>query len=123
MKTKLLFFLFFPIFIWGQDFVDGESLNNKTSKGITVVEFWAEWNSANEVKFLEKLKDCKKYRLCIVSNSKAAASYNIFAIPTVIIFDNGEEVNRYNPNILMQLAATREEVQENIDEIILKKFQ
>ena len=88
-----------------------------------MVEFWAEWNSANEVKFLEKLKDCKKYRLCIVSNSKAAASYNIFAIPTVIIFDNGEEVNRYNPNILMQLAATREEVQENIDEIILKKFQ
>jgi len=123
MRTKFLFLFLLPLYIWGQDFVDGESLNNKTAKGITVVEFWAEWNSTNEVNFLDKLKDCKKYRLCIVSNSDVAASYNIFAIPTVIIFDNGEEVNRYNPNILMQLTATREEVQGNIDEIILKKFQ
>lgn len=123
MKTKLLFIFLFPLYVWGQDFVDGESLNNKTAKGITVVEFWAEWNSSNEVSFLNKLKDCKKYRLCIVSNSEAASNYKIFAIPTVIIFDNGEEVSRYNPNILMQLTATREEVQENIDEIILKKFQ
>ena len=45
------------------------------------------------------------------------------AIPTLIIFDNGIEQKRFSPNIMMQLVATKKEVQLVIDEITLNKFQ
>ena len=45
------------------------------------------------------------------------------AIPTVIILDNGVEFQRFSPNIMMQLSATKKEVQSVIDEITLNKFQ
>ena len=67
--TSLIFFSL-PCFLKAQDFIGDEDFNSKTSKGIVVIEFWAEWNSNNEVDFLNSLKDCKAYKLCIVKNSK-----------------------------------------------------
>ena len=45
------------------------------------------------------------------------------AIPTVIVFDNGVEQQRFNPNIMMQLVATQKKIQKSIDEITFNKFQ
>ena len=106
-----------------QDFVTTDNFKNKIAKDVVVIEFWAEWNKNNEVQFLETLKDCITYKLCIVSNSKIQKEYEIIAIPTVIIFNNGVEQERFNPNIMMQLSATKKEVQSVIDEITLNKFQ
>lgn len=108
---------------YGQMFVGTSVLEAKKAKGITVVEFWAPFNEANEVSFLKELDDCKALRVCIEKHPSATAEYNVFSIPTVVVFDNGAEVLRYNPNILMQLVATKEDIQSDIDEIILKKFQ
>ena len=44
-------------------------------------------------------------------------------MPTVIIFDEGEEVIRFEANIMMQLEATRKEIQKEIDKIYLAKFE
>ena len=43
-------------------------------------------------------------------------------VPTVIIFNEGEEVKRFQGNIMMQLEATQDEVQEAVDEIIMSDF-
>ena len=51
------------------------------------------------------------------------AEYNITAIPTVIIFDNGVEKERFNANIMFQLDADRKTIQNSVDTIILNKFQ
>ena len=88
-----------------------------------MVEYWAEWNNANKFKELKDLKDCTVYRACIAKCNDAANKYNIKAIPTVIIYDNGEEVARFSPNIMLQLEATGKDVQSAIDEIVLNKFQ
>jgi len=121
--NKLTLLLLFPLNILAQEFVTSSSFDSKIAKGITVVEFWAEWNKSNEVPFLEDLKDCDPYKLSIVKNSGVQKKYGVMAIPTLIIFDNGIEQQRFNPNIMMQLVATKKEVQLVIDEITLNKFQ
>lgn len=121
--NKLIFILLLPLTTFAQDFINSSEFNSKTAKGISVVEFWAEWNKSNEVDFLSNLKDCNSYKLCIVKNSLIQKKYNVSAIPTIIIFDNGIEQNRFIPNIMMQLSATKKDVQSVINEITFNKFQ
>ena len=70
---------------FGQEFIDKDNFNEKIAKDITAVEFWADWNSANQFNDLVKLKECEKYRLDIMANADIQAKYNIVGIPTVII--------------------------------------
>jgi len=121
--NKLLLALMVPTFITAQEFVDPSAFDSKTAKGTVVIEFWAEWNAGNQVDFLPSLKDCESYRLCIVKGLKVQKKYKVTAIPTVIIFDNGVEQSRFDPNIMMQLQATKKQVQKAIDNITLSKFQ
>tara|TARA_R110002167_G_scaffold25421_1_gene88236 strand:- start:209 stop:577 length:369 start_codon:yes stop_codon:yes gene_type:complete len=121
--NKLLLALIVPTFITAQEFVDPNTFDFRTAKGTVVIEFWAEWNAGNQVDFLPSLKDCESYRLCIVKGIKVQEKYKVTAIPTVIIFDNGVEQSRFDPNIMMQLQATKKQVQKAIDNITLSKFQ
>lgn len=121
--NKLIFILLIPLTTFSQDFISASEFKSKTAKGISVIEFWAEWNKPNEVVFLDKLKDCNSYKLCIVKNSSIQKEYSVSAIPTIIIFDNGTEQSRFIPNIMMQLDATQKKVQKSIDEITFNKFQ
>ena len=124
MKKLLLLLLLTCLTVHANvEFLNNNNFNNKISKGIVVVEYWAEWNNANKFKELKELKDCTVYRACIAKCTDAANKYNIKAIPTVIIYDNGEEIKRFSPNIMLQLEATGKEVQSAIDEIVLNKFQ
>ena len=74
----------------GQDFINGD-FDEKIAKDIVAVEFWADWNKANQFVELNKLKECESYRLDIMANADIQTKYNITGIPTVIIFDNGVE--------------------------------
>mgnify|MGYP003625359042 FL=1 len=121
--NKLVLLLLLTTNIVAQEFVSSSTFESKTAKGTVVVEFWAEWNAGNQVDFLPSLKDCESYRLCIVKGADVQKKYKVTAIPTVIIFDNGVEQERFNPNIMMQLAATKKKVQKSIDNITLSKFQ
>tara|TARA_R100001510_G_scaffold57373_1_gene65228 strand:- start:5248 stop:5619 length:372 start_codon:yes stop_codon:yes gene_type:complete len=123
MNKLLLLFLLLPTTAFSQDFLNLDNIDSKKSKGITVIEFWAEWNKSNQVAFLEDLKDCKAYRMCIDDYPAVVGDYKISSVPTVVVFDNGSEVLRFNPTIMMQLSATQKEIQDDIDQIILKKFQ
>ena len=48
--------------------------------------------------------------------------YEIFIVPTIIVFDEGKEVKRFQADLSFQMVAKREEVQEYIDELIISKF-
>ena len=106
----------------GQTFINGD-FKEKIAKDIVAVEFWADWNSANQFNDLAKLKECEKYRLDIMVKADIQAKYNITGIPTVIIFDNGVEKERFLPNIMFQLEADKKTVQNSVDTIKLNKFQ
>ena len=108
--------------VMGQDFINGD-FKDRIAKDIVAVEFWADWNSANQFADLVKLKECEKYRLDIMANADIQAEYNITGIPTIIIFDNGVEKERFNPNIMFKLEADKKTVQHSVDTIKLNKFQ
>ena len=107
----------------GQTFATNDTFENDIAKDITVIEFWAGWNSANEFKELNKLKDCSVYRVDIMNCMDIQTKYSVSAIPTVIIFDNGVEKERFNPNIMFQLEVDKKVIQNSVDTIVLNKFQ
>ena len=90
-------------------------------EGLAVVEFNAPF-SGTKCEYLEKLSDCEITRIDISKNTKAHGKHKIAVVPTLIIFKDGEEVARFQANIMMQLEATKEEVQEKIEEIIMEDF-
>tara|TARA_R100000315_G_C5158114_1_gene90858 strand:- start:19 stop:357 length:339 start_codon:yes stop_codon:yes gene_type:complete len=90
--------------------------------GVCVVEFNASFNAANSVDWLDKLSDCKGKRIDIAAEPALQKEHKIVVVPTVIVFNDGEEVERFQANIMMQLEATQDEVQEAVDEIIMSAF-
>ena len=89
---------------------------------ITVSHFNAEWNDANKVKWIDKLGDCDVTKVDIVEYPKLQKKHEIVVVPTIIIFKDGEEVKRYQADVSFKIKATREELQEYIDELIMSDF-
>jgi hypothetical protein len=47
--------------------------------------------------------------------------YGIVVVPTIIVF-NGKEVERFQANIMMEMEATKKEVQGVVDELLMSRF-
>ena len=90
--------------------------------GICVVQFNASFNDANKVAWVNKLTDCDTKFIDIASDTKAAGKYKIVVVPSIVIYKGGEEVHRFQANIMMQMDATRKDVQSVVDEIIYSDF-
>lgn len=88
---------------------------------VKVIHFNAGWNEANDVEWFNKLSDVNKKTLSI-DDKEIQEKYEIFIVPTIIVFDEGEEVKRFQADLSFQMVAKREEVQEYIDELIISKF-
>ena len=90
--------------------------------GICVVQYNAAFNAANKVAWVDKLKECNTKFIDISKDTKAAAKYKIVVVPTIVIYNGGEEVARFQANIMMTMESTQKEVQGKIDEIIMEDF-
>ena len=90
--------------------------------GVCVVEFNASFNAVNSVDWIDELSDCIGRRVDIAAEPALQKEHKIVVVPTVIVFNDGEEVERFQANIMMQLEATQDEVQEAVDEIIMSDF-
>ena len=88
---------------------------------IKVIHFNAGWNETNDVEWFDKLSDAGKKSLSIDS-TEIQKKYAIAIVPTIIIFDDGEEVKRFQADLSFKMVATRKEIQEYIDELIISKF-
>ena len=97
-------------------------LSLSTISQIKVVQFNANWNAANGVNWLDQLTDCKVAQIDIATNTAAQSKYKIIVVPTIIVFNHGEEVKRYQANIMMQMEAKLEDVQDLVDETVMESF-
>jgi hypothetical protein len=88
---------------------------------VKVIHFNAGWNEANNVEWFDKLSDASKKSLSI-DDTEIQKKYAIAIVPTIIVFDEGEEVKRFQADLSFKMVATREEIQEYIDELIISKF-
>jgi hypothetical protein len=109
---SIVLLLFMSATCAGQDFPEG----------MVAVEFNASFNAANQVEWLSKLTDCETQRVDITADSRWASEYKIVVVPTIVIFNNNEEAKRFQANIMMTMEATRKEVQDAIDEIVMEAF-
>ena len=95
-----------------------------SAKGqIQVAQFNAEWNSANTVDWVMDLEDCKTISYTDISkNPDLATKHKIAVIPTIIIFKDDEEVARFQADLSFKMVATKKDVQEEIDNILMSDF-
>jgi|TARA_B110000914_G_scaffold126804_1_gene110584 hypothetical protein len=91
-------------------------------EGICVTQFNAGFNDANKVTWVGELGDCNTKFIDIMVDAKAAGAYKIVVVPTIVIYSDGEEVARFQANIMMKMEATQKEIQGKIDEIIMDSF-
>ena len=95
-----------------------------TSYGqITVKHFNAGWNESNGVDWIMDLEDCDtKGYVDIAKNPDVQKEHKIAVVPTIIIFKDGEEVARFQADLSFKMVATKEEVQEEINEQLMSDF-
>ena len=93
-----------------------------SDSGVCVVEFNASFNASNSISWIDNLSDCKGKRVDIAMQPDMQKKHKIVVVPTIIIFNEGEEVKRFQANIMMQIEATQNEVQDAIDEILMSAF-
>jgi hypothetical protein len=89
---------------------------------VVVLHFNAGWNKTNNVEWIKNLTDCDVEFVDIAKQDKLKKKYSIVVVPTVILLQYDEEKKRYQADLSFKLTATKEEVQEKIDELILSGF-
>ena len=98
-------------------------VSGSASGQISVAQFNAEWNKGNEVKWVQGLEDCQTISyIDIATSPKLQTKHKIAVIPTIIIFKDGEEVARFQADLSFKMLATREEVQEEINDQLMSDF-
>ena len=90
---------------------------------IELKHFNAGWNGANDVPWFMDLEDAKtKGYIDIAKDKEAQTKYKIAVVPTIIIFKDGDEVARFQADLSFKMLATKEEVQEEIDNQLMSDF-
>ena len=90
---------------------------------VQVTQFNAEWNKTNEVPWINKLTDCQTISYIDINTQKELQKkHKIAVIPTIIIFKDDVEVARFQADLSFKMLATREEVQEEIDNQLMSDF-
>ena len=90
---------------------------------IQVAQYNAGWNKANEVSWISDLSDCETISYVDINTQKdMQKKHKIAVIPTIIIFKDDEEVARFQADLSFKMLATKEEVQEEIDNQLMSDF-
>ena len=89
---------------------------------VSVIHFNSEWNADNSFD-ITVLKDCDIDSIVICHDPELQEKHKIKSVPTIIVFDEEEEVVRFEGNIMMQLEATKKDIQDEIKKIYLDKFE
>lgn len=89
---------------------------------VSVIHFNSEWNSDNNFD-ISSLKDCEINNISICHNPDMQEKHKIVSVPTIIVFDEGEEIKRFQANIMMQLTCELKDIQKVINKLYLKRFE
>ena len=126
MFKKLFILLMLCSSLFSEDIreLNDENFSKATARGLVVIEFWATWNEANKVTLLEEWEnfDVKIYRINIDLYPGIQADNDVVILPTIIFYDDGEEVERLQGGMSFTLETTTKELDEIVEEILGSKF-
>ena len=122
-KLFILMLMISTLFSSVRELTD-ENFEKATTRGLVAVEFYATWNEANKVTAIDEWDsfDAKVYRLNIDTYPKIQADNEVVILPTIIFFDDGEEVHRLQGDMTFTLKTTTDELDEVVEEILGNKF-
>ena len=90
---------------------------------VEIKVFNAGWNESNNVNWVNKLDDIKTISYIDISKDiELQKKHKIAVIPTIIIFKDDVEVARFQADLSFKMVATKEEVQEEIDNQLMSDF-
>ena len=125
MFKKLIILGLMITFLFGgvRELTD-ENFEKATNRGLVAVEFYATWNEANKVTAIDEWDsfDAKVYRVNIDTYPKIQAANNVVILPTIIFYDEGEEVKRLQGDMSFSLKTSIKEFENIIEEILSSKF-
>ena len=92
-----------------------------------VVQVNADWNKSSSID-LGHLDNCQWFNASIDNKEYGAAiasEWNIKSVPTIIMFEKGKEIKRFEAGLSFTLDRDdiKEEIEEEIDKIMLRRFQ
>ena len=92
-----------------------------------IVHINAEWNARASMD-LGKLNNCKWFNASIDDKNYGAIianEWNIKSVPTIIMFEYGKEIKRFEAGLSFNLDESRikKEIKNEIDKIMLRRFQ
>ena len=80
--------------------INNNNFNDETKEGIVLVDFWANWCGPCKMltpvleQLSSEMKDVKFFKVNVDENGELAQQFRIASIPTVMIFKNGEVVDK-----------------------------
>ena len=124
MKKLFILMLMIGTLFSGVRELTDENFEKATNRGLVAVEFYATWNETNKVTAIDEWDsfDAKVYRLNIDLFPKIQADNNVVILPTIIFYDDGEEVQRLQGDMSFTLETTIKELDEIVEEILSSKF-
>ena len=92
-----------------------------------IVQVNADWNAKASMD-LGRLKNCKWFNASIDDEKYGAVlanEWNIKSVPTIIMFEYGKEIKRFEAGLSFDLDEDKikKEINKQIDEIMLRRFQ
>ena len=92
-----------------------------------IVQVNADWIIKASID-LEKMKNCKLFNASIDDKQYGAIIANewgIKSVPTIIMFEYGKEIKRFEAGLSFNLDSDKikKEIDDEIDEIMLRRFQ
>ena len=124
MKKLFILMLMIGTLFSGVRELTAENFEKATTRGLVVVEFYATWNEVNKVTVIDEWDtfDAKVYRLNIDLFPKIQADNDVVILPTIIFYDEGEEVERLQGDMSFTLKVTIKQLDEIVEEILSSKF-
>jgi len=92
-----------------------------------IVQVNADWNAKASMD-LGRLKNCKWFNASIDDKEYGAVladEWKIKSVPTIIMFEYGKEIKRFEAGLSFNLDEDKikKEINKQIDEIMLRRFQ
>jgi len=126
VNMKWLVFFLLSTAAYGQSYLDynkfEEKVLSKSAFGddetsIIVIEFWAAFNDANAFQSAGQLKNISAYyRIDISKYPESKKDYRVRMTPTIIVFKDGEEQEKFKAGLDLLCPVTLDELQETIDD-------
>jgi len=117
-----------PSFLVSQDNIRSlQQVQLLSQDECVVVQVNADWNFSANID-LSKLKNCAIFNASIDNKEFGAAirdEWNVKSVPTIIMFEYGKEIRRFEAGLSFQLDKDTilRKINNEIDDIMLRRFQ